>query len=169
MPDQESREFHPELLSRRGEWTAWALAVAASVGMVFLQRTEYIPFWAWIFWGFLVFSGVSISLGNWMDRKSVLLLDPEGIHFENGLRKVQLKWAQINKVAMLPARIGKIVQVIGAQAHFDFKVGGEVQFQGEVRGKTGFSDGQDILDWIVRKTGLQLVEKSKDAYYYQRE
>ena len=168
MPDQENREFHPDLLSRRGEWTAWTLTLAASVGMVFRQQTGYIPFWAWIFWGFLLFSGVSISLGNWMDRRTVVRLDSEGVYFENGLRKIRLEWPQIKKVAMLPARIGNTVRVIGGQAHFEFKAGGVVQFQGEVRGRTGFSDGQDILSRIVREAGLQLVEQSKDAYYYER-
>ena len=168
MPDQESREFHPELLSRRGELTAWALTLAASVGMVFLLQTGNIPLWAWIFWGFLLFSGGSISLGNWMDRHTVVRLDSEGVYFANGLRKIRLEWPQIKTVAMLPARIGKTVRIIGGQAHFEFKAGGVVQFQGEVRGRTGFSDGQDILNRIVREAGLQLVEKSKDAYYYER-
>jgi hypothetical protein len=168
MPDQENREFRPELLSRRGEWTAWALTLAASTGMVVLHLTAYIPLWAWIFWAFLLFSGTSISLGNWMDRHTVITLDPEGVHFENGLRKIRLHWSQIKQVAMLPARIGKTVQVIGGQAHFEFKAGGEVHFQGEVRGLTGFADGQDILDSIVKEAGLKLIERSKEAYYYER-
>jgi hypothetical protein len=45
---------------------------------------------------------------------------------------------------------------------------GEVQFEGEVRGRTGFADGQAILDVILRETGLVLVEESDNAYYYAR-
>jgi hypothetical protein len=168
MSESETREFRPELISRRGEWTAWALALAASAGMWFLYRSGYIPIWAWIFWAFLLFSGVSISLGNWLDRNSVIRLDADGIRFENRLRRVRLRWPEVQKVAVLPARLGKTVQVIGEESHFSFKTLGEVQFQGEVRGQTGFAEGQKILDTILRKAGLELVEESNNAYYYAR-
>jgi hypothetical protein len=168
MLESEKREFRPELISRRGEWTAWALALAASLGMWFLSRSGYIPAWAWIFWAFLLFSGVSISLGNWIDRHSLIELQANGICFENGLRRVQLSWNEVQKVAVLPARWGKMVQVIGEKAHFGFKTFGEVQFQGEVRGKTGFADGKTILDVIFREANLVLIEETNNAYYYAR-
>jgi hypothetical protein len=168
MPESDTREFRPELLPRRGEWTAWALALAASVGMWLLNWSGYVPVWAWIFWVFLLFSGLSISLGNWLDRNTVIRLDADGIRFENGLRRVRLNWREVQKVAVLPARWGKAVQVIGEKSHFEFKTLGEVQFQGEVRGRTGFLEGQAILDVILRKTGLELVEESNNAYYYAR-
>lgn len=164
----EVREFRPEFLPRRGEWTAWMLAFAAGVGMWFLGRTGYVPTWAWIFWAFLLFSGVSISLGNWLDRKTVIYLDSDGIRFENGLRQVWFGWQDIQKVAVLPARWGKSVQVIGGRAYFRFKTLGEVHFQGEMRGQTGFRDGKTILDEILRESGLVLVEEKNNAYYYVR-
>jgi hypothetical protein len=168
MSKSTTHEFRPELMSRRGEWTAWALALAAGIGMWFLNRSGYIPAWAWIFWVFLLFSGVSISLGNWLDRNTVIRLDVDGIRFENGLRRVRLSWFEVQKVAVLPARWGKSVQVIGNESHFGFKTLGEVQFQGEVRGRTGFPEGQSILDTILDETGLELVEESNSAYYYAR-
>ena len=168
MPENETREFRPELMSRRGEWTAWALALAASLGMWFLNRSGYVPMWAWIFWAFLLFSGISISLGNWIDRKSVIRLDSDGISYENGLRQVRLRWPEVQKVAVLPSRWGKAVQVIGEKSHFGFKTLGKIQFQGEERGRAGFPAGQQILDVILRETGLMLVEESNNAYYYAR-
>ena len=168
MSESETREFRPELLSRRGEWTAWALALAASVGMLLLKQNANIPVWAWIFWFFLLFSGVSISLGNWLDRSTVIWLEADGIRFENGLRKVRLGWHEVQKVAVLPARWGRSVQVIGEKSHFDFKTLGEVQFQGEVRGRTGIAEGKAILDAILRETGLILIEEANNAYYYAR-
>jgi hypothetical protein len=168
MTVSETREFRPELLSRRGEWTAWALVLAASVGMWFLSRTGYIPVWAWVFWTFLLFSSLSISLGNLLDRKTAIWLEADGIRFQNGLRYVRLRWFEVQKVAVLPARWGKTVQVIGESSHFGFKTLGEVQFQGEVRGRTGFPEGQAILDVILKKTNLDLVEESNNAYYYAR-
>ena len=164
----EPGEFRPELLTRRGEWTAWSLTLAAGVGMWFLNRSGYIPAWAWIFCFFLLFSGVSISLGNWLDRSTVIRLDADGIRFENGLRRVRLGWHEVQKVAVMPARWGKSVQVIGEKTHFGFKTLGEVHFQGEMRGRTGFSEGEAILDVILHKAKLELVEESKNAYYYAR-
>ena len=168
MSVREVREFRPELLSRRGEWTAWALALAASIGMWFLNFSGYVPVWAWIFWVFLLFSGTSISLGNWLDRTTVIRLGADGIRFENVLRRARLNWHEVQKVAVFPARWGKSVQVVGEKSHFGFMTLGEVQFRGEVRGRTGFSDGQTILDAVLRETGLVLVEESNNAYYYAR-
>ena len=168
MSESDTREFRPELLSRRGEWTAWFLALLASIGMWFLHQSGYTPTWAWIFWAFLLFSGLSISLGNWLDRNTVIWLEVDGIRFENGLRRVRLSWHEVQKVAVLPARFGKTVQVSGIKFHFGFKTLGEVQFQGEVRGRTGFPDGQAILDVILQEVGLVLVEESNNAYYYTR-
>lgn len=168
MPENEDQEFRPELLSRRGEWTAWALALAAGLGMWFLHRSGYTPLWAWLFWIFLLFSAISISLGNWLDRNTIILLDSDGVRFENGLRRVRLRWPEVQKVAVLPARWGKAVQVIGEESHFGFKTLGEVQFQGEMRGRTGFLEGQAILDVILQKAGLVLIEESNNAYYYAR-
>lgn len=168
MSESEMREFRPELLSRRGEWTAWVLVLAASVGMWFLNRNGYIPTWAWFFWAFLLFSGVSISLGNWLDRSTAIRLDENGINFEHRLRHVQLGWHEVQKVAVLPTRWGKSVQVIGEKSHFSFKTLGKVKFQGEVRGQMGFAEGQTILDVILSKAKLDLVEESNNAYYYAR-
>jgi hypothetical protein len=168
MSESKTREFRPELLPRRSEWTAWVLALAASVGMWFLHRDGYTPAWAWIFWAFLLFSSASISLGNWLDRTTVIWLEADGVRFENGLRRVRLGWPEVQKVAILPARWGKSIQVVGEKSHFGFKTLGEVQFQGEVRGCIGFSEGQAILDVILHETGLVLVEESNNAYYYAR-
>ena len=164
----EMSEFRPELLLRRGEWTALALALAASAGMLLLRQAWFIPLWAWIFWAFLLFSGASITLGNWMDRQTLLQLDSKGIHFTNGLRRAELDWSEIQKVTVLPARFGQTVQVIGERSHFEFKTIGEVRFQGELRGRTGFADGHHILEVILREAKMHLVEKAQEAYYYVR-
>ena len=169
MLESEVREFRPELMPRRGEINAWLLAVAAAVGLLILNQTlEIVPGWTWVFCGFLAFSALSISFGNWMDRKTHIALEADGISFENGLRRVLLSWPEVQKVAVLPARWGKTVQVVGEKSHFDFKTLGEVQFQGKVRGQTGFAEGQTILNVILRETGLELIEESNNAYYYAR-
>jgi len=169
MSESKPREFRSELIPRRGELNAWLFAVAAVAGLLILNQTlDIVPGWTWVFCGFLVFAALSISFGNWMDRRTRVVLEADGISFENGLRRVRLGWHEVQKLAILPARWGKSVQVAGEKSHFEFKTLGEVQFQGEVRGRTGFSEGQAILDAILRETGLVLVEESKTAYYYAR-
>lgn len=169
MSENKTREFQPELMHRRGEMNAWLLTAAAVIGLLILNQTlDIVPGWTWAFCSFLVFSALSISFGNWMDRQTVIALEADGIRFENGIRRVRLRWREVQKVAVSPARWGRSVQVIGGQSHFEFKTLGEVQFQGETRGRTGFAKGQTILDAILRETGLVLVEESNNAYYYAR-
>ena len=169
MSVSETREFKPEQLPRRGELNAWLLAVAAFIGLMALNRAlTVVPGWAWILSGFLVFSALSISFGNWMDRNTYLVLDSDGISFENGIRRARLRWHEVQKVAVLPSRLGKSVQVLGEKSHFDFKTLSEVEYKGEVRGRTGFADGKAILDVILREADLALIEESNNAYYYAR-
>ena len=157
MSEEGARVYHPELVPRRGEINAWALTALAALGVFILQIKQSVPSWTWIFLGFLVFSALSISLGNWIDRRATIVMKEKGIHFENGLRSVQLGWPEIQKVAVLPSRWGKNVRVIGEKTHFGFKTLGEVQFQGKVRGRTGFAAGEEILNTILREANLHLA------------
>ena len=168
MSEEEKREFHPELVPRRGEINAWIFSVLTAGGVFVLLTKQSVPIWIWIFLGFLVFSAVSISFGNWIDRRATIVMEENGIHFENGLRSVRLGWREVQQVAVLPSRWGKNVQVIGEKSHFGFKTLGEVQFQGKVRGRTGFAAGDEILNTILKEANLQLVEKKEKEYYYAR-
>ena len=94
----ENNSYKPEILSRQGEATAWALAAAAVLGLFFLSQRAPIPYWAWFLFAILMFSAASMSLGNWMDRKTVIVLTDYGAQFDNGLRKTQLNWEVIREV-----------------------------------------------------------------------
>ena len=164
----ENKTYIPELLSRQGEMNAWALAAAAAFGLYFLSLRETLPFWTWFLFAIFAFSAGSISLGNWMDRKTHIRLGAEGIFFQNGLRKTQLDWDAINEVRTAPARWGTSVQVIGTRNHFAFSTLGEMEFQGQVRGKTGFADGKEILDEIIRQAGLLKTIRDGQFLTYSR-
>jgi len=164
----EPQTFSPELLSRRGEATAWSLAMVAAAGLYFLSQRQTVPYWAWFFVAFLVFSAASISLGNWVDRRTLIHLESGGVAFENGLRRTHLVWNEINEVRTAPARWGISVQVIGGQAHFSFSTLGEMQFQGQVRGRTGFAQGKFILDEIIQSSGLTKTTQTGQFLTYSR-
>ena len=125
------------------------------------------PFVFWAFGAFLVLSALSISLGNWMDRRSVIRLDADGITFENGVRSVRLAYPEVQGVAVIPTRLGKRVQVQGAQSHFTFKTMSETALGGQTL-RTGFADGQEILDAVLKECGFQLKAEKDGASYYAR-
>jgi len=163
-------EYHPELISRRGELIAWTTTLMAlsAWGILLLFAAPVhsaLKFLAI----FLLFSALAISLGNWMDRHTLLRIYPDGIRFENGLRRAHLRWDEIQQVQVFPSNWGKKVSVLGVQAHFDFRTLGEVTVQGDIKGRMGFADGEAILKKIVREAGLKQVEGPENGEYYTRQ
>jgi hypothetical protein len=148
---------------------AWGLSlVVAATWLVALQRSGSIPLAVPILEAFLLFSALSISLGNWMDRRTLIRLDGDGIAFQNGLRNVRLGWGEIRQVRALPTRWGKKVEVIGDRAHFQFRTSGEVKIQGEIKGRVGFAQGDEILRQLILSSGLKIVDHPGEGYYYAR-
>jgi hypothetical protein len=164
----ENTIYSPELLPRRGELNAWVLATIATGGLIALHYWTTVPFWVWSFIAFLYFSALAISLGNWMDRRTRIQLFSDGITYENGLRHVHLIWDEISQVRVLQARWGQTVQVLGTAAHFEFNTLGEIKFRGELRGRTGFTEGSALLDIILRSAGLLAVTREAPYILYSR-
>jgi uncharacterized protein (DUF58 family) len=164
----ESRTHTPELLPRLGEFSAWALTIASALGLSLLSSPTQIPFLAWFLVIFFAFSAASISLGNWMDRRTFIRLEPDGVVFENGLRKTRLIWSEIQELRTSPARWGTSAQVMGGQSHFSFSTLGEMRFQGKVRARTGFAEGRLIIDEIIRAAGLTKMVQDGQLKIYSR-
>ena len=164
----ENKTYTPELLSRQAEITAWALSAAAGLGLYLLSLRQTLPFWAWFLFAILTFSAASMSLGNWMDRKTFIRIEADGVFYENGLRKAHLSWDAIREVRAAPARWGTSVQVIGTRAHFSFSTLGEMKFQGQSRGRTGFAGGEEILDEIIRSAALTVTSRDGQFLTYLR-
>ena len=163
-------EYRPELLSRRGEYIAWGIALVAIAAWVVLHFTATPVFGGLTFLTVLLaLSGIAISLGNWMDRRTILRLESEGVRFDNGLRRVMLHWSEICQVQVYPSAWGKKVRVIGEKAHFDFRTLGEVIYQGEVKGRLGFEKGEEILRHILENSRLKKVPGPANCFYYARE
>ncbi len=162
-------EFRPEQISRRGEFIAWCSALVVIIGWLIVRLNSQpvhpaVPILAIL----LLFAGLSISLGNWMDRRTRIQLDDSGIAFQNGLRNVRLAWQDIIQVRLFPARWGKKVQVFGEKAFFEFLTLSEVKYQGESKARFGFEKGEDILRQIIISADLQPSEHPEEGYYYVR-
>lgn len=169
------REYRPTLISRRGELIAWVtfLLVGATwiIMVVFGQRSSLaVPFLGII----LLLAALSISLGNWMDRNTVLCIKEDCISYKNGLRNVEIRWENIQQVQVLPAQWGKKAHVIADQAHFQFQMLGEVKVLGEVKGQVGFPEGDLILEEIIMHGKLREIhppeqDQSDIGVYYARD
>jgi hypothetical protein len=166
----EPREYRPILLSRRGEGVAWVTTFLLIIAWTILYfRSEQVGYVIPFLTVILLLSALSISLGNWMDRQTVMYLDEDGISYKNGLRNVRMAWLDLQEVRVIPVRWGKKVQVIGSQAYFAFQTLAELKVLDEVKGRMGFVEGDEILRQILLNSGLQIVERPGEGYYYARE
>ncbi len=171
---EERNEFKPELVSRRSELIAWGSAIVVnSAWLLLLIFNQSLSFWLPILGVPLLLIAIGMSLGNWMDRKTKLRLDGEGVYFSNGLRHVTLNWGEIKEVRVLPAQWGEKVQVFGERSYFGFHTLGEVFAYGKPLGRTGFVEGDFILQVILDKADLSAVnqinvEGRQEGYYYSR-
>jgi len=164
-----TREFRPEVLSRRGEAWAWLTAFLALTAWLMLRFTgQGSAGIALTLAIVLVLAAASISLGNWMDRHTLLHLDSHGVSFHNGLRQVQLTWDEIQQVQVFPSNWGNKVRVLGNRTQFAFRTLGEVKVGGQVKGRMGFVEGELILKRILEKAGLALREQTPNGRYYAR-
>jgi hypothetical protein len=163
------KEYKPLLIPRRGEVIAWLLTLLVGVViMVYALTGQTAPVLLWIFALILVFSALLISLSNWVDRHTVIRIQPGGIEFHNGLHNVDLTWEQIDEIRIQSSEWGKRVQIYGERTHFVFRTLGEVHLRGKLQGRLGFESGEDILHQVVANSGLQIADHSGEDYYYAR-
>jgi len=164
-----TKSYQPELLSRKGEQVAWILALVSLVSLLFLKaHFAEIPWGSYAFVILLLLAASSISLGNWMDRHTAITVNPESIAFTNGVRNTEINWDDVKEIRVMETNWGKRVQVLGKDSHFEFRTLGEVLLHGELKGRLGFKEGDEILQTLVSKTGLKETSKKEKSYYYTR-
>ena len=161
--------YHPQPPPRRGEAYAWGLTLTLSVAaLVWRWLVGPVPWPYWLFLGFFGLAALSISLGQWMDRHTTLRLEPEGVYFTNGVRRVFLRWEDILHIRVQPAPLGRRVEVVGRTGHFTFPLLTEVIFEGQPQGAFGFREGERILARMVSTAGLKQRETTGQEVYYGR-
>ncbi len=171
----ESQVYSPELAPRRSEFIVWSSALLVNGSWILLVIFgQKMSLWLLLLGIPLFLIALGISLANWMDRHTKLSIDSDGIYFSNSLRRVQLKWQEIQEVRVLPAQWGKKVQVFGDRSYFGFHTLGEVQAHGKILGRTGFMDGERMLRQILDGASLSEVRQvdvggQLEGYYYSRE
>lgn len=163
-------ELRPVRLPRTMEVVTWLLSVIL-LGAWWILRVNQAAFagTTLILFVLMFFASFGISLSGWMDRRTVMVLDSKSIAFRNGLRDVTLSWSEIETVRVLPAQAGsKKVQVLGPRSFFEFRTLAVLSLNDKERGRSGFAEGEQILETIL--TAAHLVEQETDqAYtYYAR-
>lgn len=103
-----------------------------------------------------------------MDRQTVLRIGEEGVWFTNGLRKVHLPWGDIQSVQVSPSQLGDRIQVQGESRYFAFRTLAEVMVKGELKGRMGFTEGEQILQVIIQQSGLKEKDHLGANTYYVR-
>jgi hypothetical protein len=171
MPEPAGMEtLRPIMISRRVEAATWLLAVVLFVTWWVLQSNQAaFAGTAVMLFAFTLFAASGISLSGWMDRRSSIRLDGGGIFFQNGLRRVDLKWNEIEQIRVLDARGGsKRVQVLGPRSFFEFHTLTRITLNGREQGRSGYEEGERILGILLEKTGLIKTDSSSAYVYYAR-
>jgi hypothetical protein len=171
MPEPTGVEtLRPILMSRRVEAFTWLFAAVLFVTWWVLQsnRAAYAGTAVMLF-AFTLFAASGISLSGWMDRRSSIRLDGGGIFFQNGLRRVGLKWNEIEQIRVLDARAGsKRVQVLGPRSFFEFRTLTRFTLNGRESARSGYEEGERVLGILLEKTGLIKTDSSSAHVYYAR-
>lgn len=164
-------EFLPEKGSRQVEYTLWG-AVGLLVGLlVFIPGyARNLSVWSWILFVFFVVAAFTISLNNWNLRYTKIRLSPNTIEHISRLRKVSVIWENIEIVQVHPGKIGDKIVVKSDDGTFFFDTLGEIKVKGVVKERSGFEQGEAILQTILDKVGFTDTEKhqASNYYYYSR-
>lgn len=164
------REYQPELIPRRGEWVAWACTGLSLASALILRLAgQDLPWTLLLLILMLLLASSLISLGNWVDRSTRLTIGPDGVEFENGLRRIRLAWGDVREVRVFPSQMGDKIQVLGEKDYFQFRTLGEVHLRGELKGRMGFAAGDSILRTLVLQGSLRIADRGSSGYYYVRQ
>jgi hypothetical protein len=152
------------------EVVTWLLAAVLFVTW-WLLRSNQAAFSgsAVMLFAFTLFAASAISLSSWMDRRSLIRLDADGLFFQNGLRTVALKWDEIEQIRVLTAQAGsRRVQVLGPRVFFEFRTLARIRLNGKERGRSGYEEGERILEILLDNAGLTETDSSAAYVYYAR-
>lgn len=159
--------FKPILLPRKGEVTAWILAmVSGGTWLLLVASDRTVYYFLPIFFFFFLFSATLISFSNWNDRKMFIRITPKGVTYESGIKRIEMNWEEVNCVEVFSSSWGKKVLVFGSEDKFNFRTLGKVSLRGQEKGSMGFREGEKIQQIIVKYAELNQigVDEKKQVY-----
>ena len=118
-----------------------------------------------------MFSGAAMTLGNWMNRNTILMMSDSGINFENGIQKVNFGWENIHRVEVHSRRVNDKIIVVGEDGHkFGIDMFNELFLNNKSGGVVGFREGEKILETILYYSYIDSSRKlqAEGYYYYEK-
>lgn len=161
--------YSPVPLDPSGLRMAWLLSVVTSLVCVYLlQRNLTPPPFIWLTSGFLILLALSISFSHWLERRTVVILEPEAIRYESPLRKITIPWDAIEELWCESIRGGWrfIVSGSGAVLRFQSLVVLRSGMGREVR--TGYVEGKQIARVVHKHAELQGLERKDQIWIYRK-
>jgi uncharacterized membrane-anchored protein len=168
MPEIDERVFRPEIQTHQNELFAWLMVIVGVIAVFFLKDNPLF-YWMMIFVIFVLLLAIGVSLSNWIDRRTQIIINGNELVFENGLRNIHLEWNEIKSVSVYPARWGERVLVESEKEHFSFTMMSDVHLLGKVQGQIGFAQGKTIMDEIIKLGKLTSMSVTDNTYYYSRQ
>lgn len=172
MSDLSTRhEYKPILVSRRPEISAWLLTICLVFLVVFSDFQGLTRVGLYLLLVFIGLSALMMSLGNWIDRHTALVIDHQGVRYSNGARGVSLTWGDISRVEVIPTRFGDRIIISSENDGFRYQSLGKITMNNKISGQVGFEEGEQILAVILEQSGLSDVpaRQSGRGYYYSRD
>jgi hypothetical protein len=166
-PVETGMVFKPEQ-GRRGEWVAWASALALAI--VIALQTQLAGEASAVVIGFFIFvclAAILITFANWMERSTTITITAAGVHYASPLRKTELHWSQIEEIWLAPSRSSWRISVSGEMGHFNFQTLLTLEsVAGSAR--MGIAGGKQLAAHIIRESGMVHPEYQDGIWIWKR-
>ena len=162
--------FRPVQNPRSTEFRLWVLAILVWAAWLFLRSSgSFILVLTPVVGVVLGLLAAGNSLSNFIERRSHLSLSPAGVDFENGLRNASFRWADIQELRVMQTSLGaQQVYVSASEARFSFKTLGVARHKDKELGRSGFPEGERIVEVIISQAGLARRDTEDSGVYYAR-
>lgn len=158
--------YKPIQNSRRPELLAWFFSFCIIFILIFSPQTGLFRIGGVILATFFLLSAVTISLGNWQNRNSVLKLSKDKIWYFNGVKELSFTWDEIQRVEVFRGRFNDKINLVSESGSISFDIIGLEQFNQDKTPYYGFREGAEILNFILKQTNLNEQKQDGSGYYY---
>lgn len=147
--------FAPAMPNRRGEAIAWLCAAGVGIAIAVIKlRGGTVTSVSIFLIVFFVGAGSLISLGNWMDANTTVLVSRNGLTYRNPLRTTELAWGSLESLEATSNRGGWRIVVEAQATRFAFSTSLKVRFGSRTVMLGGFPDGDRLAALIRGMAGL---------------
>lgn len=149
----------PAQSSRRGELIAWLCTAGAGAGTYLLSlQAGRVPAVGVGLTAFFLLAGGMISFGQWVDRGTTLVLDNQAVAYRSPLRRVELRWIEVQQLWAVEVGSGWRVGVGGETEGFAFRTQATVGLSSMGSMAVGFAKGEQLAATIRNRAGLGPAE-----------